>query len=263
MALALLQMLAQFVLPVLVVGAVLYPAYKVSGGARADLPAYAGWCIIVAIVGMGTAVLGVFPLFAVSQGSGNGTQLALMLAAVWSASFLAGGSAILGVIFSRMAVLPGVIAQMSIAGGALALFAIVASVLPWSWAQSLTGPAVAVMWIVVPPAIFYSRALRRRTTLRLYLRGVCPKCRTPDSIKTGLCTTCYAVGQLCYRCRRFSKRPPGKACTHCDATLGKRCWRCQYELEGITGDRCPECGVWKPTPADPPANPASPPASLY
>jgi len=245
MALGLLSLLARLALPVLVIAAVLYPAYKIAGGVRKGLAAYAAWCIAVAIVWSLAGLFGVMPFFAASQASGPVTQLASLFTAAWGSPFLAGGMALLGVIFSVMAVLPGVIPRMAIAGGAMAVVVLGVSVLPWAWARALAGPLILVLWVVLPPAIFYSRALRRRATLRRYMRGECPACRTPGSIATGRCTSCGAAGQLCYRCRRFSKRPPGQTCVYCDATLGKRCWRCQFPLDDITGPRCPECGVWR------------------
>ena len=88
----------------------------------------------------------------------------------------------------EQAVLPGVIPRMAIAGGAMAVVVLGVSVLPWAWARALAGPLILVLWVVLPPAIFYSRALRRRATLRRYMRGECPACRTPGSITTGRCS---------------------------------------------------------------------------
>lgn len=227
-----------FASPVLVLA--LWPAFVMAGGTKRQFIAMIGWCFLMLLIWSTAYLIGFMLLEIIND---ELLVFSLPLGIIW---FGAAG-ALCGVIANRSAALPKVRPYCTAAGG------VFGGVLGASWILAdqfgfhESFIIATLLWFVLPIGAYYGSAVLQRRGLKRYYRADCVKCGYGDGSK---CETCSECGEspmiLCSRCRRFSDRKPGKACPVCSATLGRRCWRCQYDWAGIETDRCPECGIWKP-----------------
>ena len=231
--------------PLLGVSLLLYPGYRLAGGARRNYVPYASWCVLAAFVWGVAFLFGAAPIASLASRPGGATPTyVIVLTGCIAVPILTGGASLLGLIFAQMASLPGVLNRMTIAGAGLSISAVILSSTPFTILTNLAAAGVTLGWMALPPAVFYWRALARRKMLRRYLRAECIYCGAASGSKEERCPACQRRSpKLCHRCRKFTTI--GTSCGGCSATLGARCWRCQYDLTGVDGNCCPECGVWK------------------
>ena len=227
--------------------ALLYPAYTASGGSRKRPWVYALNTLLTLITG--AFFLGVVTIV-LAFGRGD-PGLAVLMSALAIAAAALGGYAIA---FTLNALSPARVRPLHLAAAAAVAGGVGAAGLLIKVASAGFGPnpldwVFILLWIATPVGFYYHAAFAFRKKLRRHLRARCARCGYEKAAPLARCPECgERPPVLCHRCRRFADAAPGDPCPRCRATLGRRCWRCQYDWTGAE-DRCPECGIWKPTEA--------------
>jgi hypothetical protein len=171
----------------------------------------------------------------------------------------AAGGACCGMIARAAGPFPHAVKLGALAGALYPTLSLVPVITRTAWGATIgLWPLFILAWFGLPTAALYASALIQRRRLARYRRAACVACGYELAATKPQCTECGLPPQhLCHKCRHLVDRQPGEPCPRCKATIGARCWKCGYDLRGVDSGRCPECGVWKPVPAQR-AEPAEP-----
>jgi len=235
----------------LAAAALLWPAYVVAGGSTKRPWSY----LFNTLLGLFATLLFLIAVtFALSLGGSN-LAFALIMSPIAVLT-----AALCGVVVAHIlnslspAQSKPLVASITYAAiGGVGAAGLLIRILSGGYGPNPLGWLVILLWIAAPAGLYYHAAFAQRKKLRRHLRAQCIRCGYAGAAPLDRCPECGDPPPiLCHRCRRFSSAAPGVPCPHCRATLGRRCWRCQYDWSNLApGPRCPECGIWRPAESSP------------